>query len=75
MISHATEDLLILAECMSDPVETQLSYRWKGSKISVVTLFGCTHATTHTFGCAHEDYVVKADNILLIQGLLSTRIV
>ena len=41
-ISHATKDLLLLVACMSDPVETQLSSRWKGSWLSVVGLFGCT---------------------------------
>ena len=51
MISHATEDLLLLDACMSDPVETQLSSRWKGSFLLVVGLLRCTHATKNTLEC------------------------
>ena len=47
MISHATEDLLLLATCMLDLVETHLSSRWKGSWLSIVGLLGCTNATKH----------------------------
>ena len=48
MVSHAIEYLLLLTACMSDPVETQLNSRLKGSKLFVVTLSDCTHATIHT---------------------------
>ena len=51
MISHATEDLLLLDACMSDLVETQLSSRWKGGWLSVVGLSACTHAGKHPLEC------------------------
>ena len=52
MISHANEDLLLLAACMLVPVETQLRSRWKGCWLSVVGLLGCTHATKHPLDCS-----------------------
>ena len=36
---------------MSNPVETQLSSRWKGSWILVVGLLGCTPANKHPLEC------------------------
>ena len=51
MIFHATDDLLLIAACMSVPVETQLRQRLKGSWLSVVLLENYPDAIIYTIGC------------------------
>ena len=56
MVSHATEDLILLTTCMSDPL---------GERDIICTILDCTLASQTHIGYAHEDWAVKEGKIAL----------